>query len=82
MKVKLTESLNPFIWPALRNFKQGIRVNISIRHSVDKSVAVMSSSWIDDFSHSTCMTCSLTRPEKIQISLLQINNAKMPIFEI
>ena len=40
-----TESLNPFIWPALRNFSAGIRVNISIRHSDDKSAPVMSNSW-------------------------------------
>ena len=41
----ITESLNPLIWPALKNFNAGMRVSMSIRHSVDKSVAEMSSSW-------------------------------------
>ena len=42
----MTESLKPFIWPALKNFKPGMRVSMSIRHSLERSVAEMSSSWI------------------------------------
>ena len=59
----ITESLNPFSCPALRKRRFGILVSISIRHSVDKSVAVISSSCIDDLSHSTCITYSLIKSE-------------------
>lgn len=59
-----TLSLKPFNWPALKKRRPGILVNMSIRHSVDKSVAVTSSSWILDFSHSTCITYSLWRSVK------------------
>ena len=59
-----TLSLKPFSWPALRKRRPGILDNMSIRHSVDRSVAVTSSSWMLDFSHSTCITYSLWRSGK------------------
>lgn len=42
----MTESLKPLIWPALKNFKAGMRVSMSMRHSLDKSVPEISSSWM------------------------------------
>lgn len=57
-----TESLKPLIWPADKKRSVGILVSISIRHSVDKSVAVMSNSFNAHFSHSTCITKSDFRP--------------------
>lgn len=42
--------------------KLGIRVNRSIRHSVDKSVAVISSSCKEHLSHSTSSTYSDFKP--------------------
>lgn len=60
-----TESLKPLFWPADRNRKVGMRVSISMRHSVDKSVAVISSSSRPHLSHSTCITYSDFRPGEL-----------------
>lgn len=49
---------------SIRDLKLGIRVNKSIRHSVDKSVAVMSNSCNEHLSHSTSKTYSDFKPEK------------------
>lgn len=57
-----TWSLNPSCCPALKYLKPGILVKRSIRHSVDNSVAVMSSSWRTVLSHSTAITCSCCKP--------------------
>lgn len=60
-----TLSLKPLSWPALRKRRPGRRVSISIRDSVERSVAVMSSSCREHFSHSTCMRYSLWRPANV-----------------
>jgi hypothetical protein len=72
----LTESLKPLSWPADKKRRLGIRVSMSIRHSVLRSVAVISSSCSDVFSHSTCITCSLIRSETTK-QALSIENKLM-----
>jgi len=74
-----TLSLKLFNWPALRKRSPGILLNMSIRHSVDRSVAVISSSWMLDFSHSTCITYSLCR-SKILYDTISLKSDKKIIF--
>lgn len=78
-----TLSLKLFSWPALRKRSPGILVNMSIRHSVDRSVAVTSSSWTLDFSHSTCITNSLCRSKILHtIWFFEKLTKKIYLFEL
>ena len=58
----LTASVKPSSWPALSHRRNGMRVNRSMRQSVERSVAVTSSSCTADFSHSAAITWSFIRP--------------------
>lgn len=60
----ITLSLNPSCWPALSQRRAGTRVNRSLKHSVVRSVPVISNSWSWVFSHSTAWTCSLSNPKE------------------
>ena len=58
----VTLSLKPSCWPADNQRSAGSLVKRSVKHSVVKSVPVMSSSWRLVFSHSTNWTWSLRKP--------------------
>ena len=60
----ITLSLKLSCWPAESQRRQGMRVSKSVKHSVDKSVPVISNSCSCVFSHSIALTCSLNNPKQ------------------